>query len=127
LFSRQRPVAGWILPPPRDSQLLPERVAMRLPGSRRDTEPLAHLLVRTPLGDERHHLTLPRRNRREGLCEDLVHGATVTPVPVREHRPNGVFDVLRRRPHCPPADAARLVASRVRLAELVLVERSDPQ
>jgi hypothetical protein len=49
------------LPPPWHSELLPENVAMRLHGSRRDAELDGDLVVRAPERDQLDNLALPLR------------------------------------------------------------------
>jgi hypothetical protein len=66
--------------PSRHAQLLPQHVAVRLGGPRRDAETLADFFVGEARRDELNHFLLPRRECGNRLGQDLVHAVDATNV-----------------------------------------------
>lgn len=108
---------------------------MRFHRSGGDAELLADLLVRVAGGYELHDLSLAIRDRRVGLRQGFSHGA----LKKSNRAPGAVFTERRIRGRIfrlrlrqgrgagrRVRDEARFVASSVRFAELLLVERADP-
>src|SRR3954470_12303344 len=62
VLTRQQPEGDWNLPPPRDAELLPQDVAVRLRRPWRNAEHQPDLLVRQALCDQLDHLALTGRN-----------------------------------------------------------------
>jgi hypothetical protein len=128
VFARERPEGGWNLAPPRHAELLPQNIAMRLGGSRRDAEPFADLFVRAAERDQDDDLQLTFRQPEVRTASVVCHGATLCRGKRPNHRPMGVFagrlDASRAEAS---AHEARLVPARVRLVELVLGERADAE
>src|SRR5205085_9705715 len=94
--ARERAVGDRDLPALRAPQLLPERVAMRLHGARRDPEPPRDLVVGASGGNQLHDLSLAGGHGWGAACHGLGHGLTLATLPSSRNCPKGVFRALRR-------------------------------
>jgi hypothetical protein len=130
--SRKRIVAGERavrdrdLPALRAPQLLPERVAVRLHGSRRDPEPSRDLVVGASGGNQLHDLTLAGGHGWGAAWQGLSHGLTLPTLASSRNCPKGVFRALRRPDELGLFEERRGVRPRLGLGGLGFVERADP-
>lgn len=85
----QKSVGKRDLPPPGDTKLLPENVAVSLRRPGGDAELLPQLLVREALGDQFDHLPLPTGDR--GGINERLHKTRLSRACRGDHCPKGVF------------------------------------
>jgi len=90
VLAREGAVRGRDLAAPRDAELLPQHVRMRLHGPGRDPEPLADLVVRAPSCDECDDLLLALGERERPFIQDAGHdgepASRVSRTPLTEGR-----------------------------------------
>ena len=96
VVTRQKPVGKRNLPPPGDTKLLSEDIAVSLCRPGGDAELLPELLVRQALGNEFDHLPLSAGDRC-GIDERL-HKTRLGRACRDHHCPKGVFVFREIRP-----------------------------
>ena len=99
---RQRPVRDRDLTSSGHTELLPQRVAMRLRRPWRDAQVLADLRVRASGCDQLDDLPLTLGDLRRCVRRRLNHAATVTAARGRDHWPKGVTVRFRAAPQVGP-------------------------
>ena len=124
VLTRQQSERDRDLSPPRNAELLPQHVAMRLRRPRRDAEYEPDLVVRQALRDQLDHLALPGGDA--GGISECLHAARLRSRGECGPSAEGCIGGSRRRRWPGPMNDASM-APLVRRRELVLVERADPQ